>query len=126
MPSQPVDIVETDEFKGKCGNYLGDVELDAIRHLLAAKPWLGEPISDLPGLLRIGWRRDVHIIYMVSATTELLTIYLIAIGSNSPSPDGEGRKQINSLLDTLKKIGIGIGVREIIKELWELIKENLP
>ncbi len=125
MPSQPVDIVETDEFKREYGNFIGDIELDAIRHLLAAKPWLGEPSADFPGLLHLGWRRGVYIIYMVSATAETLTIYLIAIGSNSPAPDGDGRRQINSLLDVLKKLGIGIGIREVIKELWEMFKENL-
>ncbi|MDP2220984.1 MAG: hypothetical protein Q8K34_12390 [Hydrogenophaga sp.] len=127
MSSQPVEIVETHEFKRNYKKLISELELEAIRHLLAAKPGLGKSMKTLPGLLRLDWRPEsVYIVYMVSTVSESLTIHLIAIGSTPPAPDGGDRKQISDLLDTLKKIGIGLGIREIAKKLWELMRENLP
>lgn len=124
MSIQPVEIVETHEFKRNYKKFISEIELDAIRHLLAAKPALGKQVSGLPGLLRLDWKpKSVYVVYLVSISSDSVVIHLITIGSNAPNPDGGERKQIGGLLDALKKVGIGMGIREIVKRIWDILSE---
>jgi hypothetical protein len=111
-----VEIVETRGFASTVGEYLSEIELDGLRHLLAAKPWIGEPDSDAPGLLNLTWREQIHVAYTVDRREGTNTVYLVAIyseGEDVPVTEQE-RERIRSKLDWLKKMGVGVGLKELI------------
>jgi len=74
-----VTVIETHEFTQQAATrHLSVVELDAIRHLLAAKPNLGEPSAAHPEIFNLSWgAHDLRIIYLVSQ--DVKTLYLLTI-----------------------------------------------
>lgn len=111
-----VEIVETRGFTANVGEYLSEIELEGLRYLLAAKPWIGEPDADVPGLLDLTWREQIHVAYTVDRREGANTLYLVAIYSEAedvPVTEQE-REQIRSKLDWLKKMGVGIGLKELV------------
>lgn len=112
-----VTVIETHVFAQAAAKYLSAVELDAIRHLLAAKPGAGEPSPAHPEILHLVWHaRDLRIAYLVSQDTK--TIYLLTIEPTltASQPDAKTKQTLKQL----KRIGIGIGVKELIEKLLEL------
>ena len=124
MNGKTVKIIETQEFIDSSSRYLSDPDIDAIRHLLAAKPAAGEIFApETPQLLTLSWRGGaLRVIYMLSHDIE--EIYLVVVISNDPGDGGPGNgcsgkekttvEKTKSLLKTLAKLGIGVSIKELL------------
>ena len=114
-----VEVVETKGFTASADDYLSEIEFDALRHLLAAKPWIGEPDSDAPGLLDLRWREQLHVVYTVDRRENESRMDLVAVyfEDEDVAPSVAQREALRAKLDWLKKIGVGIGLKELIEWL---------
>ena len=124
MNSPSVKIIETQGFIDSCSDFLSEQEVDAIRHLLAAKPASGVPMhEDAPQLLSLPWRNgEIQVIYLLSH--DLDEIYLVVVTKTDPGDGGPGNgssgnsptagEKVLKTLKNLGKIGIGASIKEII------------
>ncbi len=121
MSQEPIKIIETPQFIEDAKKHLTDVQLKAVRHLLASDPAVGLPVEAHQEILSLEWEKDLNILYLVSQ--DLTEIFLVAITRLGPDdPDGYRSEKVNERLRSLKRIGIGIGIKELIEIILNLFK----
>lgn len=121
-PQPVIQVVETDVFRSTATEYLSAHEVQALRLYLASNPHAGLPSSDLPGVLVLEWGRcdPAQVLYMIhEADAEIFLMLVLGSSEAKPSIKKDGGNLLRDLLDTAKKVGIGIA----LKELWESFKE---
>lgn len=121
LSQEPIRIIETPQFIEDAKKHLTDVQLKAVRHLLASDPAAGSSVEAHPEILSLEWGKGLYILYLVSQ--DLTEIFLVAITKMGPDdPGGYKSEKINENLRTLKRIGIGIGIKELIEIILNLFK----
>lgn len=119
--SDSIKIVETPQFVSDAKKYLTEVQITALRHLLASDPATGIPLESHPEILSLEWLPDLNILYVVSQN--LTEIFLVGITEIGPDdPDGFKSERISESLNTLKKVGIGVGIKELVEYIFGLFK----
>ncbi len=114
-----VRIVETPTFQKTAKDFLSEHELTGLRHVLANNPLAGKESKTFPGIFVLDWREDntVLVTYLVSKTFDEVVLITIDSGKD----DEERSTEIAQVLESLKKYGIGFG----IKSLFDLISDWL-
>lgn len=121
-PQPEINIVETDAFRSSVAKHLSSHEVQALRLYLASNPHAGVPSPELPGVLILEWGRSdpTRVFYMIhEADAEIFLMMVLGPSEPKPSIRKAGGDHLSDLLDTAKKAGIGIA----LKELWDYFKD---
>lgn len=124
MGTDAVRVIESEQYRSAAAGLLSEVEQEAIRLLLASRPFRGEPVEGIPELLALRYREHPEpliVYYCVVSATELCLIALDGGSAPASRLPPKGRERLRGLLRDLRSMPLGIAVRE----LWELIKTLL-
>ena len=119
-----VQVIESEQYRSEAAGLLSEVEQEAIRLLLAARPLRGEPVEGIPELLALRYREQPEPLIVYYCLISAREICLVALdGGAAPASrlPPRGRERLRGLLRELRAMPLGIAVRE----LWELIKSLL-
>lgn len=99
--------------------------LRALHLLLADNPLAGEAAPGYPGLLELSFAK-LRILYAVGK--RLTRVYLLLIVEDDdplPPPSSADGKLLRKVLDALLSSGVILAAREVLRELWELLRSLL-
>lgn len=117
-----ITIVETPIFQRDAAKYLTPNQVDAIHALIVRNPLVGKQDALQVDSLSFEWSKNPSIIleYAISLDPNL-TLFLLALHLPGEAQGDPNQWKISR--DMLKKIGVGIAIREVGKWVFEKIKD---
>jgi len=119
-----VKVIETATYVSQSEPLCSEVELEAIRFILARKPLRGSEWEEDPSLLVLKWgkKNPIHVVYIVS--TDLKRIILLAAWAVPPPKFAKNDKElVSTIIDKLKSLGAAYALKELLKRIWDALKE---
>lgn len=122
-PQEGVVFVRTSiQFDIDVSKHLSATGLTILCRSLGADPFLGEPIKSLNGVVYcLEYSKNIYVLYQISinkSSGDVDEIHLVSIqGESEPESkkkEKEADKKLNKFKSGAKKVGIGVGVKEII------------
>lgn len=124
-PKRPVTIVELPEFDQEAKKRLNSHTLRALHLLLAENPLVGKAISGYPGLLELPFAGHSIVYAVGSRFSKVYLIRFLDANEPIPPPNSTEGKLLRKALDALVKAGLLLAIREALRALWEIIKDQL-
>ena len=117
-------IIETPEFVRAAGEHLPAIQREAVYYLLIMNPFVGTENADAPGTFSLPWggHEQFRIHYCLSSVGNEIFLYAFDAAQPASSKALTVTKSpvvVGDLAKDLRRVGIGIG----LKELWDLLKE---
>lgn len=123
MKSNVIEVIETATYVSQSEQLFSEVELEAIPFILARKPLRGSEWEEDPSLLVLKWGKNpIHVVYIVS--TDLKQIILLAAWADPPPKFTKNDKElVSTIIDKLKSLGAAYALKELLKRIWDALKE---
>ena len=123
---RPTKIVELPDFEADAARLFNEPTLRALHLLLADNPLAGTPVKDYPGLFELGFM-NVRVVYTVSRKRPEIHLMGVLEGTTQlpPASSDEG-KALRKAVDSAVRVGLILGARALVKEIWEWLLENVP
>lgn len=86
----------------------------------------GSEWDENPGLLVLKWGKNpTHIVYTVSTSIDLTQVILLGAWAHEPPKFAKNDKeQVSTIIDKLKSLGAAYGMKELVKNIWSILKEK--
>ena len=117
-------MVELRDFEDDARRLLNVATHRALHLLLSDNPLQGRPVKGYPGLLELDFA-GLSIVYVLSKSVTKVYLLCIVDATNPlPPPASDEGRLLRKSLDAMTKAGLFLGAKELLKQLWELIKNG--